>query len=263
MSAGIRTLEKELGTTLFDRSTHHVELSDAGHALLPEARHTLEAAQAAREAVEQVRGGLRGNVVLGTMQAAAMHGVDLPSILATFRAAHPNVTVTIRHAGGSTAMADEVRDGQLDLAFVALPSQSWPGIELRTVSSEAMALAVAGDHALAPRATVTLAELQAETMTDLPPGWGTRMASDQAFAAAGLTRTIAYEVNDTASMIDFVRHGLAVALLPPSFVSDLDDVAVIPIRRHVPRFEVAVATPSLRRLSAAARALLDTVQRAP
>jgi DNA-binding transcriptional LysR family regulator len=123
-----------------------------------------------------------------------------------------------------------------------------------------MSLAVASDHPLARRATITLAELHAEPMTDLPPGWGTRMASDQAFAAAGLARTIAYEVNDTTSIIDFVRHGIAVALLPPSFLSDIDDVSVVPIRRHVPRFEVAVATPTLRRLSAAARALLDTVQ---
>jgi DNA-binding transcriptional LysR family regulator len=237
-----------------------VELSDAGHALLPEARRTLEAAQAARDAVEHVRGGLRGSVVLGTMQAAAMHAVDLPRILATFRATHPGVTVTIRHAGGSATMADQVRDGPLDLAFVALPSQSWPGIELRTVSSEAMSLAVAADHPLAQRATITLAELQTEAMTDLPPGWGTRMSSDQAFAAAGLTRTIAYEVNDTTSIIDFVRHGIAVALLPPSFLSDLDDISVVPIRRHVPQFEVALATPSLRRLSAAASALLDTIQ---
>jgi len=77
---------------------------------------------------------------------------------------------------------------------------------------------------------------------------------------AGVTRTITYEVNDTASMIDFIRHGLAVALLPPSFLSGLADVSVVAIRRHAPQFDVAIATPSLRRISAAARALLDTIE---
>src|ERR1700760_215132 len=77
VSAGVRKLEAELGAGLFDRSTHHVELTDAGRALLPAARATLAAAQAARDAVDEARGGLRGRVVLGTMQAQAMRALDL------------------------------------------------------------------------------------------------------------------------------------------------------------------------------------------
>src|SRR5919198_245380 len=67
VSAAVRALERELGVTLFDRSTHRVELTDAGRALLPEARRTLAAAAAARDAVDQLRGGLRGTVRLGMM----------------------------------------------------------------------------------------------------------------------------------------------------------------------------------------------------
>ena len=45
VSAGVRTLERELGAALFDRTTHRVRLTDAGYALLPEARATLAAAE--------------------------------------------------------------------------------------------------------------------------------------------------------------------------------------------------------------------------
>jgi DNA-binding transcriptional LysR family regulator len=75
VSAGVRNLEKELGARLFDRSTHTVKLTDAGDALLPEARATLAAAQAARDAVDEARGGLRGTVLLGTMQAQGMRAI--------------------------------------------------------------------------------------------------------------------------------------------------------------------------------------------
>ena len=71
VSAGVRTLERELGAALFDRTTHRVQLTDAGAALLPEARATLAAARGAREAVDAVRGGLRGTVTLGIMQTGA------------------------------------------------------------------------------------------------------------------------------------------------------------------------------------------------
>src|ERR1700739_2530235 len=69
VSAGVRKLEDELATSLCDRSTHHVKLTDSGRALLPAARATLAAAQAARDAVDEARGGLRGGVVLGTVTA--------------------------------------------------------------------------------------------------------------------------------------------------------------------------------------------------
>ena len=260
VSAGVRTLERELGVTLFDRSTHHVQLSDAGHALLPEARRTLAAAAAAKDAVDQVRGGLRGTVVLGIMQAQGLHRINLPALLAAFGSEHPAVTLDIRHAGGSSEMADEVRQGRLDLAFVALPGRTWPGVNLTSVSREPIALAVPVGHPLAERASVELAELQEETLIDLPPGWGTRMAIDRSFAAAGITRTLAYELNDTASMIEFIRHGLAIGMLPVSFVEDADGIATVPIRHHVPHFEVAIATPANRRLSAAAHALHHLIE---
>jgi len=261
VSAGIRTLEAHLGATLFDRSTHHVELTDAGHALLPEARHTLAAAATAREAVDEVRGGLRGTVVLGTMQAQAMHAFSIPSLLSEFGAEHPGVTVTIRHAGGSAEIAEEVRDGRLDLAFVALGGRSWPGVSLSPLSREPIELVVSGGHRLANRAGVELSELGGETLVDLPSGWGARIATDRAFSAAGVSRTVSYELNDTASMIEFIREGLAIGLLPPSFVREVAGIAMVPIRHHVPQFEIAIATPSNRRLSRPARALLETIHR--
>src|ERR1700761_1197938 len=67
VSANVRNLERELGARLFDRSTHRVALTEEGHALLPEARAALQATTAARDAVDAVRGGVRGTVLLGTM----------------------------------------------------------------------------------------------------------------------------------------------------------------------------------------------------
>ena len=261
VSAGVRNLEKELGTMLFDRSTHSVKLTDAGHALLPEARATLAAAQAARDAVDEARGGLRGTVVLGTMQAQGMRAIDLAAILAAFRAEHHAVEVKIRHAGGSSEMAREVREGRLDLAFVALPGNGPPGVELTPLASEPIVLAVPASHPLAESADIELSQLGDEPMVDLPAGWGIRIAVERAFAAAGITRTVAYEVNDTATMVEFIRHGLAIGMLPRSLVETTGDIVFVPIRDHRPEFKTAIAIPANRRLSAATRAMLETIKR--
>jgi DNA-binding transcriptional LysR family regulator len=182
-------------------------------------------------------------------------------VLAAFRAERPGVELKIRHAGGSSEMAEHVRDGRLDLAFVALPNRRLPGVELTPLAREPIVLAVPAGHPLSQRTRIELAALSDETVVDLPPGWGTRIAIDRSFAAADVTRTVTYEVNDTASMIDFIRHGLAVGMLPASFVEAPDDIAFVPIRHHAPQFETALAVPSNRRLSAATQALVDTIKR--
>lgn len=261
VSAGVRNLEKELGAMLFDRSTHNVKLTDSGQALLPEARATLAAAQAARDAVDEARGGLRGTVVLGTMQAQGMRAIDLAGVLAAFRGEHSGVEVQIRHAGGSSEMAHDVRDGRLDLAFVALPGNAPAGLELIPLAHEPIALVVPASHPLAKSTDIELAVLGDETLVDLPPGWGIRMAVDRSFAAAGVTRTITYEVNDTSTMVEFIRNGLAIGMLPRSTVETTTEIAFVPIGDHPPQFKTAIAIPANRRLSAATRAMLDTIKR--
>ena len=245
---------------LFDRSTHTVRLTDAGGALLPEARATLAAAQAARDAVDEARGGLRGTVVLGTMQAQGMRAIDLAGLMAAFRAEHPAVKVAIRHSGGSSEMAHDVLDGRLDLAFVALPDDGPPGLHLIPLAREPIVLVVPAGHRFAGSADIEHKALCDETLVDLPPGWGIRMAVDRSFAVAGVTRTVTYEVNDTATMVDFIRNGLAIGLLPRSNVQT-NGVAFVPIRDYPPQFQTSIAIPENRRLSAATRAMLETVKR--
>jgi DNA-binding transcriptional LysR family regulator len=259
VSASVRGLERELGAALFDRTTRRVELTDAGDALLPEARQVLAAVNSAREAVDQVSGGLRGTLRLGTMQGQAMRAVSVPRLLARFRAEHPGVEVQVSHVGGSVLMADDVRAGRLDLAFVSLPDRRPSGLTLTRISREQMQIACPKGHPLATRAEVDLAALADEPFIEFPEGWGTRMATDRAFAAAGARRTIVYEVNDVASVIEFIANGLAVALIAPSLLIAGDEVALVPVRRHAPHFEISVAVASTRRPSAVLEAFLKTV----
>lgn len=131
-------------------------------------------------------------------------------------------------------------------------------MQLTPLTHEPIALAVPVDHSVAEHASV---ELQDHTLVDLPSGWGTRMAIDRSFAATGVRPTVAYGLNDAASMIEFIRHGLAIGMLPPSFVEEVDGLATIPIRCHVPQVRVAIATPTPRRLSAAAQVPLQAIER--
>jgi DNA-binding transcriptional LysR family regulator len=255
VSAGIRGLERELGTALFDRDTRHVELSDAGHALLPEARRVLSAVALASDSVAQVGGGLRGSVTLGTMQAQGMRRVSTARLIASFQRDHPGVRISARHVGGSTEMARQIAEDRLDLGILSLVDREPAGLELTRLAGEPMFLACAPGHPLADAETVSLADLAAERFVDMPEGWGVRMATDRAFAAAGIGRTVSFELNDSASVIEFVREGLGVALLPGPMAAIVPEVRQIPINDAAPRFDIYLAEPTGRRRTAAATAL--------
>lgn len=259
VSAGIRTLEAELGAQLFERLARGAALTDAGRALLPEARATLVAADGARAAVGEARDGLRGTVVLGIMQSMRPPAPNVAALLASFRRTHPKVEVRVRHGGGSAMMAGQVRAGDLDLGFLSL-SGGQPGLSLTPLSRQAIDLACSAGHPLASREWVELSELRDEVFADLPAMWGTRILNDQAFGAAKASRTITYEINDTSTLVEFVRYGLAITLMPRSLIGETADIVSVPIRHHAPVFEIALASPTDRRMTAAAQALEEHIR---
>lgn len=266
VSASVRKLETELGVELLHRTSRRVELTDAGAEVLPAALATLAAAQTTRDAADQVRGGLRGTVRLGIMQVQRGKGFRVARLLAAFRAEHPGVRV-VPQLRGSAIQAADVRDGRLDLAIVGLPDGRLDGLRVDPLTREPLVLAVSAGHRLARRSSVSLAELDGERFAEVPPGWA-RAVTDRAFADAGLTRHVEFELGDMGSIIDFVRHDLAVALVPRSYGGFVDpddatggDVVLVPLRGRPPEFVTSLVSPVDRRMSAATRALRETALR--
>ena len=255
VSSAIQGLERELGASLFDRDRHRVALTDAGQALLPEARATLAAAQAARDAVAQAQAGLRGTLTVGTM--VSIGTVDVAGLLGRFHATHPGVSVHLRHApAGSAGLAAQVIAGELDLALVALPGPAPAGLRLQPLTEEPLILLAARRHPLAGRRGIRLDQLTGEDFVDFPPGWGNRTVADRAFAAAGLDRRVPFEVTEFPSAANLVRNGLGIAFIPQS-AADLTGLDVIGLDGPALRLRVSLATPTARRLSAAARAFVS------
>jgi DNA-binding transcriptional LysR family regulator len=256
LSASIRSLEQELGTRLFDRTTRRVELTESGRALLPEARRVLGAAGAAQEAVAGVEGLRRGTLTIGILQS--MPSVRLPALLARFHADHPGVDIRLRQAG-TRRMLEEVREGRLELAFAALPASSAPGLFARDLVSEAMMLACAKTHPLAKRDSIALSALGDESFVDFYPDWGIRIEADAAFAAAGVDRHLAFEVNDLSTLIDLVANDLGVAILPRSLAPLRTPLRFVRLRGKPPNWTLTLVAPEHLELSAAGRAFFELV----
>jgi DNA-binding transcriptional LysR family regulator len=256
LSVSIRSLERELDSQLFERTTREVSLTDTGRILLPEARRTLNAAASAQAAVFGAHAGLRGTLRLGMMQVIKV--VDVGSLIARFHRERPLVDIQPRTApGGSAAMISDVRRGTLDAAFVAVSGPHQPGMTATTLASEPVLLGCLPDHPLARRAVVSVSELTDEPFVDYTPGWGTRTIADQLFAKAGVERSIGIEVPDGSIHASLVRAGLGLAILPESMIADAG-LAGVPLRPTA-TFTVAFIVPADRPLSPVTQAFADLV----
>src|SRR3954452_1236537 len=126
VSAQVRRLERELGLELLERGPRAGTATEAGLAVLPYARAALAAVDGVREAVDELRGLVRGHVRLGMITAGPAMAIG--EVLATFHAAHPDVEITLtEHA--SDALFAGVREGALDLAVASLGVEVPAGVE--------------------------------------------------------------------------------------------------------------------------------------
>jgi DNA-binding transcriptional LysR family regulator len=255
ISSSVRSLEREFGAPLFVRTTRRVQLTDAGAALLPEARRTLAAAASARAGVGAVTGLLTGKVSIGT--GKALH-IDIANGLERFAAEHAGIDVQL-HQAGSIELLEAVSDGRLDFSPLGVidppPASTRETVQVIEIHDEPMMLACSRSHTLAERESVSLVEVARERFVDLGHDWAMRRINDRAFSELARPRRVAFETNDVDELLEVVGRGLGVAIIPTSARRRSRGVCYLQLRDPAPRWKVGVAVPRGRPPSPAARAL--------
>ncbi len=238
LSHQIARLERELGARLFERTSRRVRLTPAGAAFLPAARQCLDAAERAVAEVAAAVGEVRGRLAVGLIPSVA--AVDIPGALRGFHRQYPDVRIGLR-VGASEELAEQVREGAVDVAFLGLPTTARPrGVAARELARDRLVAVVAPDHPLAEEEAVDLRRLSCEVFVDLPAQTAGRVQSDQAFSAAGLSRDVAFEVTNADFLARLVGQGLGIAMLPSAYVRQLTGVTTIEVTDAPARVEYVI-----------------------
>lgn len=149
----IRTLEKELGTPLFDRMPSGTVPTRAGQRLLEEAEEVLDAVARLRATASAGQRDADGGTVEGQVAVGAGDSLcssRLPAVIASLRHAHPRLDVHL-HAVSTDTAVDGLRTGRLDIALLLEPEVGESDLLARRIADEPLTYVAAPGHALAGR----------------------------------------------------------------------------------------------------------------
>ncbi|WP_024793649.1 LysR family transcriptional regulator [Tomitella biformata] len=159
LSQAIRTLERRLGTTLFDRTGRRLELTHDGRRLDASVRRILADVEMAKSKVAAVRNLEAGRVDIVTYSAFSLD--PLVSLVRRFRLRHPRIVVNIIDADGPAGVHTALRRGDAEVGVTDLSVEH---AGMTTIALAEQELVLAMDTALAadlpdPVPTATLRDV--------------------------------------------------------------------------------------------------------
>jgi DNA-binding transcriptional LysR family regulator len=244
LSQAIFALEGLLGAPLFERNRRAVALTAAGVALLPHARRLLSQAAELDGVVQRAAAGATGKLVLAFVSSADYS--VLPPFLRAYRAAYPQVQITLQEAT-SDLQLDDLLNGRVDagLLIPPLPDKARAQLDYLPVLSEPLILAYPADlAALRGKREADLRNLPPLPLIIFPRPISPSLydAILSVFSAAGITPSIGQEAIQMQTIVSLVSAGMGIALVPQS-VGNLrrPGVKYLPLVQATPLVETGLA----------------------
>ena len=236
MTQQIRSLEKSIGVPLFERDSHHVQLTAAGAAYLTEARAILtrsnEAVRIARLAGE----GISGELTLGFISGFG-HS-DFVPILRRFRKSCPGIQTTLLR-GNSSVLAEHLVNQRCDVAFTVAPFQRVdPLLKHRRLRRYPVMAVLPAGHALSAQQTVTYSDLENCPFIMMQP---TDRPKDQMeeslliYNRGGYLPEIAAIEGEPETLMLMIAAGMGVSVLPEYLTrpySNSKELVILPVLRQ-------------------------------
>ncbi len=213
LSMQIQDLEKEIGVTLFDRSSRHVELTDAGHSFFEDVRGLMEYLNQSVYKAKQIQSGMMGRLKVGFLEMT-MDGF-LASLLRKFKDQCPEAVISLYDLSTNDQIA-KITSGEIDIGFLHLHKRNLKGLKTRTMLKSKYMLAVPEKHRFAKRNSISLGELDGENIIMYPREIQPSLYDDfmDCFADVGCKPNINHESDVQKTSLLLVATGMGISFAP-------------------------------------------------
>ena len=251
----IKSLEAELGATLFHRTKRSVRITEAGSALLDEARRLVTQAEGLRHIVQRADKGTSGYLRAGFITSSVF--TETRKLYARMSRGVPGVTVMWQEMNSSEQI-EALHEDKIDIAFLHTPDHH-PGLSARVLVRDPMVIAVSDNHPLAGRRRAALSEFAGDDFV-LPLRHMSPIFYDSIIAAcrkAGFSPAIPpHQPRNLLTILSLVSVGAGVSVIPSTLAAaGFPGVTFMPIRGPKLSTEVSALWKPDNRSPVLARAL--------
>ena len=255
LTRAIKTLERQLGCTLFERTNKGVRLTEDGRELYEHISVAFEHIQAGEEAVSAKRSMEHGVVSIGATEIA-LRCCLLP-ILRRYHQAYPGIRIKILNVSSPQALI--LTDSKLvDIAIVTTPAEI--SAKLTSVKLAILQEIPVCSKNFEIKDGTSLAELIEYPIISLGTGTSTFDFYFEEFLKHGCEFSPDIEAATADQIIPLVKYGLGIGFVPEQFLEGEEDVREIPLSEDLPARDIILVRKKGHSLSLPAKVLLEMIK---
>ncbi len=234
----IQELERRLGTSLLDRSTRPLGLTQAGKLYAELCRDILRREEDFAAALEEIRGSAEGMVRIATIYSIGLS--EMGRLKDQFAHICPDATVHVELLRPDKVY-ENVLNGEADLGFISYPEHR-RDLTVIPWRDERMTLAVYPSHRLASRALVRAEDLDGENFVAFDDEVIIRRELDRFFRESGVSVTTVMQFDNIQSIKEAVALGSGISILPErAMLAEVELRRLVSVRLHAPELLRPVA----------------------
>lgn len=232
VSFQISSLEQELGTRLLDRQGREVTITRSGEVLYRYACKILQLSDEARQAIEQLKGLIKGELAVGASTIPGEY--ILPGLLAEFKGRYPGIDINLV-IGDTKGIIKKIIDNEVELGVVGTREKS-DKLVFDSFTTEKLVLIAPVNCNWFKHKEVTVEELKKAPFVLREKGSGTRATIKQKLHDAGAKEedfNIVMRLGSTAAVKRAVESGAGVSLISEKAIENeikLGSIKKIPVK---------------------------------
>jgi DNA-binding transcriptional LysR family regulator len=235
VSLAIIELERNLGVTLFDRTSRMVRITDVGNTFLASASRVIGDFDRLTQDIGTIALSRRGRVIVGCLSSIA--GRVMPEVIRECEQRYPAIEIQIRDDAGSSVL-ELVRYGEADLGVAVQWKDPHEEMIFEPLLKEAFHVVCTRDHRLAKMKQVRWQQLSGETMIELTAKSSIYADINDELIRNGVSSRRKISVSQLATVNGMLEAGYGISVLPQ---------LALPVKQHPTLVARPLVDPSVGR----------------
>lgn len=226
LSKTIKGIEEELGVPLFYRSFRQLEMTDAGHALLQNAKHVLHAYENLTSELNDVMELKKGEIRIGI--PPIIGAAFCSKLISKYIDLFPMIDISLMEVG-SKKIKNGVCDGTLDIGFVCNKPLNKKEVDVIQLVKDPLMLVVHQQHDLTEKSKISFKDIKNEPFIMYRQDFSLFDGIINACSQYGFYPNIVCESSQKDFILEMVDAKLGIALLPSQICKKMNNNNIVTI----------------------------------